>query len=316
VGGAEEGQWLDPVPRRSANRQRRQSAASYRWSFRSATASQTRPGVELGNLYRLYRCLPPVAESAPNSAEEEQNMLYLALALMLGVLATASGPAAAATLAISTFDTDIEGWTLQNDATGPFYEATGGNPGGHLRAVDLAIGETWRWSAPAKFLGDKSAAFGGLLTYDLSQSGLGTTFVASEVILVDTGPTPDLILVFNTGPDPAFFPEWSSYVVALDANAGWQVDSLAGPLATDAQLLAVLSSLDRLLIRGEFLSNPVGDVGRLDNVSLQSVPEPSTGLLVLSALGIALSFLGVSALKQRRHRRVAGSAVGLGERLP
>ena len=231
-------------------------------------------------------------------------MHTVALVLTLTLVAVPMGNAAAAILASSTFDVGTEGWTLQNDATGPFHEVAGGNPGGHLRAVDLALGDTWRWIAPAAFRGDKSAAFGGRLRFDLSHSGLGTSFAASDVLLVDTGPTPDLILAFDAGPDPAFFPDWSSYVVPLDADLGWRVGSLAGPAATDAQLLGVLSSLDRLLIRGEFLSHPTGDVGRLDNVFLESAVSSSPAPLPATAslMGAAVGLLGLGAAIRRRRR--------------
>src|SRR5438552_3647113 len=86
----------------------------------------------------------------------------LGLALCLAV----TGIGNAQVIASSTFDIDDEGWivgefyALTGSVT-PTYVPTGGNPGGFIRTTDMLV-----WSAfhaPAKFLGNMSAAYGGNL---------------------------------------------------------------------------------------------------------------------------------------------------------
>jgi hypothetical protein len=98
--------------------------------------------------------------------------------------------------------------------------------------------------------------------------------------------------IATTPPVPLDQP-WTSYSVLLTETAGWRVGSLAGPAATKDKMLAVLSNLDRLRIRGEFISG--ADNGDLDHVVLNgapagnAVPEPGSHLLL--GLGGAISLL-------------------------
>ncbi|WP_435021346.1 laminin B domain-containing protein [Tundrisphaera sp. TA3] len=201
-------------------------------------------------------------------------------AIFLGTLALCEAPAAAAFIASSTFDTGDDGWTLAGDSTSavPTYVATGGNPGGFLRGFDETVGGTWYWDAPGKFLGDISAAYGQALTFDLRQRGDGTLFDEPDIILRNGA----LRLVYDTTVNPR--PNiWTTYSVLLTESSGWRIGTLDGAIATRSQFLAVLSGVDRLRIRGEFIDGP--DSGDLDNVILGSaaVPEPSS----LSLWGVA-----------------------------
>ena len=64
----------------------------------------------------------------------------------------------------SSFDNDDEGWEIMDGALGrsgaPTYLHSGGNPGGHLYAVDEGTGESWFWKAPDKFTMDATAEVG------------------------------------------------------------------------------------------------------------------------------------------------------------
>ena len=76
-------------------------------------------------------------------------------------------------LAQSTFDTNADGWRTTADATGnptPGYSAIGGNPGGHIFGVDGFTGISFYFEAPAKFLGNQSATYGGSLAFDFRRS--------------------------------------------------------------------------------------------------------------------------------------------------
>jgi hypothetical protein len=121
-----------------------------------------------------------------------------------------------AALVSSTFDTD-DGWLVSGDATSslPTFVATGGNPNGHIEADDTVSGGVWYFQAPAKFLGDLSGALGELLGFDLRQTGSGSQFSASDVILNGGGTE----LTFDAGDNPLPVGEWVSYAVRLDDTA-------------------------------------------------------------------------------------------------
>lgn len=195
-------------------------------------------------------------------------------------------------IAMSDFSTNDEGWRLVGDSTTatPTYLSTGGNPGGFVRGFDQVVGGVWFWQAPTKFLGDDSAAYGHTLTYDLRMRGSGPLFDDSDVILSGAG----LTLHLDTSPVPSDT-SWTSYSVLLSETAGWKVGSFAGPLATQSEVLAVLSNLTSLRIRGEFITGD--DNGDLDNVVLNASPVPEPNSLVLASLGI----LGL--VSQRRFWR-------------
>jgi hypothetical protein len=201
--------------------------------------------------------------------------------------------ALAAPLAVSTFNTGTEGWTIFSDGTGPVFEPGVGNPPGDIIGTDITLGQVWYFNAPASFLGNKSTA--SLLSFDLSQSATTAQFNSSDVVLVGGG----LTLAFDTATNPVGFPNFTHYEVPLDSAAGWHVNTLGGPAATEGQLDTVLSGLTSLRIRGEFVTG--ADQGRLDNVVLDSnaavVPEPT----VLMILGAGLVSLG--GIVWRRERR-------------
>jgi len=202
----------------------------------------------------------------------------------VSVLLMHGGNAAAAVVA-STFDSDAEGWIVSGDATSglPTFVGTGGNPGGHIEADDRVSGGVWYFQAPSKFLGDLSGAYGELLRFDLKQTGSGSQFSSDDVILNGGG----LELTLDTLANPLPVGEWVSYSVRLDTSEAWMN---GGATATAADVLFVLSSLDRLRIRGEYISG--SDTGRLDNVSVSVVPIPA-----------AVYFLGSGVLGLLATRR-------------
>lgn len=201
------------------------------------------------------------------------------------VLLLQAGNAAAAVVS-STFDTDAEGWIISGDATSglPHHVATGGNPGGHIEADDSVSGGIWYFQAPSKFLGDLSGAFGQLLRFDLRQSGSGAQIDRDDVILSSGG----TVLTLDTLANPLPVGEWVSYAVRLDDSDAWMNGGVA---ASAAELLAVLSALDGLRIRGEYING--SDTGSLDNVSVSVVPIPAAVYFLGSGL------CGLLAMRRR-----------------
>lgn len=167
----------------------------------------------------------------------------------------------------STFDADADGWTALDSNTGstPAYQAAGGNPGGFIQVFDGVGGTATFYVAPAKFLGDKSAYYGGTLQFDLqvsvapNSSTAGVRLSGGGITLVKLL-TPEFAL-------PPVAPAWATYTFRLDESVAWRVTSTTGPLATAAQIQTVLTNLTELAINGEY-STAGADGGGLDNVSL------------------------------------------------
>ena len=171
-------------------------------------------------------------------------------------------------VAVSTFDTDAEGWTTDADARcrpTPCYAATGGNPGGYIYSDDTLQGIKFYYNAPAKFLGNVSNAYHKNLTFDMQQSARDIVETDDiDVILEGAG----LRLVFDTSRNPPRL--WFSYNVPLDESTGWHKDTLTGRQPTAAEMKAVLGSLTRLAIRGDYIFGQA--TSSLDNVVLGAPP--------------------------------------------
>lgn len=179
----------------------------------------------------------------------------------------AGGPALAAgetadTTINSWFRSDAEGWTLAGDAGTRAYMETGGHPGGHVCADDKVAGTVWYFEVPAKFLGDRSAAYGGGLQFVLKQSSTSDQFQNHDVVLGD-GSRAVVDDVGNATEHPGA--DWTPYSIPLDAAAaGWTWAS--GEPVTEGGFREVLANLTALWIRGEYVSG--SDRGCLDNLQL------------------------------------------------
>ena len=192
-------------------------------------------------------------------------------------------PLSAGVLASSDWDNPadgVDGWSFAADGTDLVRVATGGNPGGFLQVSDLGAGGVILWEAPAKFLSDKSAAYGGTLNYDLQQSTAERPSSGDipEVFLEGNGIT--LAFDLPNSSNPAVTPDWSSYSFILVASTGW-MDYDTSLAATDAQMQSVLSNLSGIEIRAEY--SAAHDIDGIDNVSLTGTPEPATSVLLLSS---------------------------------
>ncbi len=209
-------------------------------------------------------------------------------------------PAQGAIIASSTFNSNAQGWVgadLNLGAPPPYplmstypvtWAATGGNPGGHIRINDPTQYVIY-FSAPAAYLGNQSAAYGGLLSFDIAATMRdGLDLNDPDVILVGPG---GLTLVYDVPftPPPSTVVNWSSFTVNLD-ETNWRVGTLTGPFATQAQMQTVLGSLSALYIRAEYFVG-FDETGYLDNVILRAgfIPEPASFLLLLRGSAACLA---------------------------
>jgi hypothetical protein len=173
-----------------------------------------------------------------------------------------------AQLARSTFDADTDGWMVVDRANdsltvfntrSPVFTNWGGNPNGCIYTTD-GPGDFY-FRAPAKFLGNKSAAYGYPLEFDLISNLADTPGnLLYSVILIGGGLTNlaalPPITVSNT---------WTPFSVMLQAGAYW-TNAATGLPSTAADLLNCLTALESLEISGEFGTGP--DTGGIDNVTL------------------------------------------------
>ncbi len=202
----------------------------------------------------------------------------------------------------SGFDNGDEGWKVVDvpdngpydritNPISPTYHTDMGTSGGCVSSTD-PNGVTFYWQAPAAFLGDKQAACGGALTFDLRTEG-SALWLDADIVLIGGGK----VVVYDIPTDPTS--EWANYRVPF-SEGGWKVNSLQGTAATADDLRYVLSDLATLLIRGEYWWG--GDNCFLDNVSilqddllpaLDISVDPGTGYKgTLSTIKLSYSLAG------------------------
>ena len=161
----------------------------------------------------------------------------------------------------TSFDTDLEGWTVYNDGA-IAYSSTVGNPAGAARMEDFGSGTYFGFLAPPAYHGDKSAYYGGTLSFDIMINN-STSSGANQPDVQITGGGFVLVLDLVTPPADV----WTHTVVKLDDSEDWRISSLTGSVATEEQIQIVLASVASIRIRGEF-STMTSDVAYLDNVLL------------------------------------------------
>lgn len=160
------------------------------------------------------------------------------------LLSTLSAVALAATPAsaiISTFDTDLDGWTpvgldiefvllpmpditainfVQNTPD-MVHESSGGNLGGYARLTD-AIEEPASFAlAPGKFLGDLSGFIGGTFSFDhkIFDDGTPNSGIAPYSIIITSGDPADLNSLIWTAPappDPPGTTDWVEFDIPIN----------------------------------------------------------------------------------------------------
>ena len=199
-------------------------------------------------------------------------MTRLACMVLLGVCSSLVSVQGA--IVTSTFDTNNDGWSTFGDGTDVLtnWSSTGGNPGGHVFETESQTGTVFYFSAPAKFLGNKSEF--ETLQFDLMREAGNLN--DDDVILAGAGLT---LAIDVSHPNTT----WTHYLVHLNTGSNWRVNNISGAAATQAQIDAVMADLTALRIRGEYVNGTTSDTGHLDNV-IMATPEPMS--IVLTGAGL------------------------------
>jgi hypothetical protein len=166
-------------------------------------------------------------------------------------------------IAWSSFDEDPDEWAIEGGGEGPYYMTSGGNPDAYIYGRDTS-GEVadWYWTAPRKFLGDQSDAYGGMLFFTLTQNDITDQARSTQDVILIGGGIELALDINNPGR------EWTDYAVWLHELAGWQKEN--GDRPTQGEMRRVLSALDELKIHAEYRDGD--DTGGLDNVILLCHP--------------------------------------------
>lgn len=196
---------------------------------------------------------------------------FLAASLMVTSALTTS--AAATVFATSTFDSGTEGWAAVTiDTAGNVFPSSvsfapgAGNPTGALRHVAPSEGRTSYFLAPGFIIDAVRAAMGGFISWDISTINTPSDLFFSDVdIEIRAGGS--RIRRNVTPPAPPINPGFVRYTLGFATGAGWLfVEGTSITPATQAQIDAVLSGADTLLIRAEYWSSATPDTTLLDNV--------------------------------------------------
>jgi len=184
---------------------------------------------------------------------------------------------------VSTFDFSAEGWTAYATAPGGVsplqYDATGGNPGGNIRAIDTGSG-VWFFEGPSSWSGDWTKYIGGTISFDVfvdpDENRNFSDPTQSPTIAIDLGEAQDgIYLGWNRNSNP--LPEqWTSFEVAINST-NFQV------IGSSLSFEEAIKQTTGLFILGDYLEG-IYDFTRLDNVQVKPIPEPATILLLGAGL--------------------------------
>ena len=213
-----------------------------------------------------------------------QMSFAIILVTILGMVNASSS----ANIISSTFDTDVDGWSVTDVINGGHWDidwsSTGGLPDGHIYKADVGPGGTV-FSAPLKFLGDKMDYLGETISFDIKNNVADYEGgdVYWNLMLVGEG-----INIVNWGPYPKEANVWV-HVDALLNYENWTYakDTWRDPIA-EVDFLKVINDVDAVYIHADWGWGL--DTSSVDNFVL--IPEP---------ISIILFGLGGLALRSKRR---------------
>jgi hypothetical protein len=245
------------------------------------------------------KCLAPFIRVRYTLFVSEESPIRLITAVSIFTLSVLSCQGAEIRILESTFNSGTDGWT-----TGEFFSGThgtvpdvltsGGVSGGYIETEDVYGFNSFH--APDSWLGNQTVLYGGFLT--VSQRIQAADGLNYPLVVLAGGGT---VLQYRTDP-PAIGQDWTTYMIPFLAVAGWEIangSGAPGPVATEEQLMAVLSGLQWFALDADWNTGP--DRVGLDEVSVtisgdreipnpnpepMGIPEPSAFLLAGSGIGL------------------------------
>ncbi|MEW5687050.1 MAG: PEPxxWA-CTERM sorting domain-containing protein [Pseudomonadota bacterium] len=214
-------------------------------------------------------------------------MTMVALSALAALSATA---AQGAVLVSNDFNDGVQGWRVADAVSGFRYTAS--TTGGRLQTGDVA--PYTFFEASSAYLGDKSAAIGGTISFDMAAVNGADPLGFSPLVLRTNGRD-----IFAK---PTFVPGVgvNRFSITLTASNFYQnsqyVPGGPAPAAiSDAEFAAVMADLRGLYIYADWKSGQ-SDLTTMDNVVLASadvapVPEPAVWALMILGFGAAGSAL-------------------------
>jgi alkaline phosphatase D len=208
-----------------------------------------------------------------------------ALALAASLLAACSAQAADV---VSRFDSSTEGWLVGDISSlpGAGVAATWDSAAQRITTSDIA---TWTtYSAPATFLGNKLAFYGGSFSFDLTDNLKDDNADSIATFGIASGTT--ALYWFGGAPSTTAMSSFNAGLSAADSRwriGGLPTDFASGTAPSAAQFQAVLGALTAIRINADW-KTAGNDITALDNVVLAAapVPEPAAGWLMAAGLAV------------------------------
>jgi hypothetical protein len=206
--------------------------------------------------------------------------------LSLALAAFAFPATASAVNASSAFSANDQGWRIASNGScddptkrPPDFNATGGNPGGRIGETDDETGVVndecfWSAVAPAGYIGQLRANYGGTISYDLRHPA-GADFGGGVGLSDANGNS------LEGGFDETAAPTanvWRTYSFTLsEASPGWiyyPADGGDPAPPTRAQFFAMLADVSSLAVGGDLSFDSQGERTDIDNIDLSEPPTP------------------------------------------
>ena len=204
------------------------------------------------------------------------------MAVFLGVSLIIALPGAQAFILISDFDDGtLQGWIKEPVFNGTlFVDPAGGNPNGFMVATDnVGAGGPLLAHAPGVLTGDLSI-YGGLQWDEFVYDHGSSTKIGTFVRLRGTDGT-----VYDSDNTLGPVGSWDTKSISFDNASDWTLHSgSASFFDVITSVDALFLSLDTSTLANGNRESGVDNIGLLDRVNSNAVPEPST--MVLLGIGI------------------------------